>query len=403
MSSFLLYKLCYTIQYMKPLRNLIPFYLVGFLFAVHTALILYSNSSFLNQFINESYLGFLYTGGSLIAILGLITLPKILARIGSRLTMMILTLIIIAICIVNITVGNPFVILALFTLFFASNIMFFLANDIVIDQVAHNDSVMGTIRGSYITAVHIGYIAAPGLAGFILARLGFSALYALAGLMLVPLLFLLFKTRSIRSNPHEKISIRKSLALVSKNKDLRNILGANFILQIFYSWMVIYTPIFLHETLGIPWDSIGTIFSLMLLAFILIPIPVGKIADSVTGEKTLLFFGFTIMGVSTALLYFLPHFTLPLLALILFGTRIGASSIETLTESYFYKHIPHSETEAIGILKSTYPVAYIIGPLLASIIISFFTPQHLFLVLGIICIGSFVFLFPLSSKIKKLD
>src|SRR5690606_29265729 len=133
-------------------------------------------------------------------------------------------------------------------IFFASNIMFFLANDIVIDQVVDSDEVMGTIRGSYITAVSMGYILAPGLAGFILARLGFSALYGLAGFVLIPLLFLLLKTRSIRNNSQEKISTKKSLSFIIKNKGLRNIVGANFILQFFYSWMVIYTPIFLHET-----------------------------------------------------------------------------------------------------------------------------------------------------------
>lgn len=383
---------------MKSVRNLIPFYFVGFLFAVHTALILYSNSSFLNQFIDESKLGLLYAGGSILALIGLAIIPKLLAKIGSRATMIIITLITIAICIVNVTVTIPWVILSLFTVFFAGNIMFFLANDIVIDQVTDNDEVMGTVRGSYITALHVGYIVAPGLAGFILARMGFPALYSLAGILLVPLVFLLIKTRSIRNNPQEKISTRKSLGFVLRNKNLRNIVGANFILQFFYSWMVIYTPIFLHETLGIPWDSIGTIFSLMLLAFIFIPLPIGKIADKITGEKPLLFLAFTIMGTSTALLYFLPHFTLPLLAFILFGTRVGASAIETLTESYFYKNTPQSETGAVGILKSTYPIAYIVAPLIASLVITFYTPQHLFLILGIICFSAFFFIAPLTRK-----
>jgi MFS family permease len=135
----------------------------------------------------------------------------------------------------------------------------------------------------------------------------------------------------------------------------------------------------------------------MLLAFVFIPLPIGKIADKITGEKPLMYLGFTIMGVSTALLYFLPHFTLPLLAFILFGTRIGASTVETLTESYFYKNTPQTETGAVGILKSTYPVAYIIAPAIASLVLAFSTPKHLFLILGIICFSAFIFIIPLKN------
>ncbi len=383
---------------MKSIHKLVPFYLIGFLFAIHTALILYSNSSFLNQFIDESKLGLLYTGGSVLALIGLALIPKFLAKIGSRTTMLILILLTITICIVNVFVTIPWVVLTLFTILFSGNIMFFLANDIVIDQVTNNDTVMGTIRGSYITAVSAGYVITPGLAGFILARMGFPALYSLAGILLIPLIFLIIKTQTIRNNTQKQVNTWQSLKFIFKHKNLRNIVGANFILQFFYCWMVIYTPIFLHETIGIPWDSIGTIFSIMLLAFIFIPLPVGKIADRITGEKPLLYFGFIIMGVSTALLYFLPHFTLPLLAFILFGTRIGASAVETLTESYFYKHTPQSETGAVGILKSTYPLAYIIAPLIASLIITFYSPQHLFLVLGIICITACLFVIPITKK-----
>ncbi len=384
---------------MPSLRNVLPFYVVGFLFAVHTALVLYNNSSFLNQFIDNAYIGLLYTAGSLVAIIGLLTIPKAIQKFGTRPVMILLALVILIICIINITVTIPWIILVGFTLFFSGNIMFFLANDIAIDQVVNNDSVTGTVRGSYISALHIGYVIAPGLAGFILARIGFSALYGLAGIVIIPLMILLIKTRSIKNTEHylNDLSIRKSLKKITQDQNLRNILGANFILQFFYSWMIIYLPLYLREVLNIPWDSIGTIFSLMLIAFILIPFPIGRLADTLFGEKPLLFFGFIILGGSTALLFFLPHFTLPLLALVLFITRIGASSIETLTESYFFKKIAHSDTESIGILRSMYPIAYIIAPIIASIIIALSPMKTLFLLLSIICFLGIFFILPIKN------
>lgn len=388
---------------MPSLRNLLPFYFVGFLFASHTALVLYSNSSFLNQFIDDSYIGLLYTGGSILALIGLAIVPKALRRFGSRPVMITLALIILAICAVNIFVHVPWIILACFTLFFSGNIMFFLANDIVIDQTADNDDIMGTVRGSYISALHIGYVVAPGLAGFILARLGFSALYGLAGFVLIPLIILLIKTISVKQVNLENntVSTRKSFQKVFQNKNLRNILGANFILQFFYSWMIIYSPLYLQDILGIPWDSIGTIFSIMLLAFVFIPLPIGRLADRSMGEKPLLFLAFLVLAGSTSLLYFLPYFTLPLLALILFITRVGASAVETLTESYFFKNSPQSETGAVGILRSTYPVAYIIAPIIASVIVTVAPMKYLFLILSIICLLGIFFILPITNTQQK--
>jgi len=381
---------------MKSVRPLLPLYLVGFIFSLHTALILYSNSSFLNQFISESKLGLLYSAGSLIAIVGLLLIPKMIARIGSRITMLILIMVIFTICLVNAFVGIPWVILAVFGIMFASNVMFYLSNDIIIDQSADHDH-MGFIRGSYLTALNIGYVLAPSITGFVLARMGFDALYVIAAILLVPVAILLIKNKSITTIHSSKVNIWKSLLKLWHTKDLRNIVGANFLLQFFYAWMVIYTPLFLNHTLGIPWDSIGTIFSIMLLAFVLTQIPLGRLADTLLGEKWLLVGGFIIMGGSTLLLFFLPHFTLPLLALILFGTRIGASCIEVLTESYFFKKVPKTETGIISIFRNAYPVAYIIAPLIGSAIIAISSIKHLFLILGVICISGIFFIFPIRN------
>jgi MFS family permease len=381
---------------MKIAPSLKRLYVIGFLFSLHTALILYSNSSFLNQYIPESYLGLLYSIGALLAIVGLLLVPKLIAKFGSKITMASIGTITLAICLANAFVHNPVVLLVLFCILFAVNIMFFLSNDIVIDQVADTDH-MGNIRGTYLTSLNLGYILAPSITGFILSRMGFSALYIIAGLIIIPLILFILIVPSMRQVHPSKTNIWKSLQTLWKSHDVRNIIGANFILQFFYSWMVLYTPIFLHRELDIPWDSVGSIFSIMLLAFVLTQIPLGKLADRFLGEKGLLIFGFIMMGGSTLLLFALPYFTLPLLALILFGTRIGASCIEVLTESYFFKKVPKSETGSISIFRNTYPIAYIIAPILGSIVLSLLSTKYLFLILGIICLSGILFIIPIKN------
>ena len=95
--------------------------------------------------------------------------------------------------------------------------------------------------------------------------------------------------------------------------------------------------------------------------------------------------------------YFLPYFTLPLLALILFGTRIGASCVEVLTESYFFKKVDKSEAGEMSIFRNTYPVAYIVAPIIAGGILQFFPVQYLFLILGIIMLSGIFFIIPIQD------
>lgn len=375
---------------MKKSHSLFILYTIGFLFSLHTALIVYSNSSFLHQFIPESYTGLLYSAGSFVSILGLTLLPKATAKFGSRATMLSLVLITISICIINIFAQNPALVLAAFCILFATNSMFYLSNDILVDQIADPES-MGATRGNYLTALNIGYVIAPTVTGFIMARMGFSALYTLAAIVLIPLVFILIKTPTSKHIHVSKVNIWKSIRHLYKDTDLRNIAIANFLLQFFYAWMVIYSPIFLHDQLGIPWDSVGTIFSIMLFAFVLTQIPLGKLADRYFGEKRLLIVGFIIIGITTSLLFFLPYFTLPLLALILFGTRIGASCIEVLTESYFFKKVDATETGEMSIFRNMYPAAYIIAPIIAGGVLQIFPIQYLFLFLGIIMIFGIIF------------
>jgi MFS family permease len=283
-----------------------------------------------------------------------------------------------------------------FCALFAINTMFFLSNDILIDHVAENQS-MGSTRGSYLTALNIGYVLAPSVSGFILARMGFSALYTLAALLLVPLLIIIINNHSIRTIHISKINIFQSMKTLWHNRNVRNIALANFLLQFFYAWMVIYTPIFLHEQLGIPWDSVGTLFSIMLFAFVLTQIPLGRLADRHLGEKYLLIIGFVVISITTSLLFFLPSFTLPLLGLILFGTRIGASCIEVLTESYFFKKVPRDESGEISIFRNMYPIAYIIALLIGSLVLRWLPVHYLFLILGIILLCGILFIIPIQN------
>jgi MFS family permease len=154
-------------------------------------------------------------------------------------------------------------------------------------------------------------------------------------------------------------------------------------LQFFFGWMIIYTPLYLHENLGFDWSSIGIIFTIMLLPYVLFEVPLGKLADTILGEKEILILGFIITAISTMAMAFMHTTELIPWIIILFITRVGASSIEVMNETYFFKKVRAEDTTAIEIFRIMRPAGYILAPLVASAFIPFIEARYLFLIIGL--------------------
>ena len=169
-----------------------------------------------------------------------------------------------------------------------------------------------------------------------------------------------------------------------KSKNLFRAYVINLLLQFFYCWMVIYTPLYLHEYLHFGWEKIGIIFTFMLLPFVILDYPLGRLSDKM-GEKKMLITGFVIAIISTLLIPFIHQPILILFAVLLFCTRVGAATVEIMSESYFFKEITERDADVISFFRNTYPLAYVIGPLFAIptllLVPSF---EYLFIVLAII-------------------
>jgi MFS family permease len=154
--------------------------------------------------------------------------------------------------------------------------------------------------------------------------------------------------------------------------------------------MIIYTPIYLHTYIGFAWDKIGIIFSIMLLPFVILDFPLGKLSDKI-GEKKMLLFGFVIICLSTLVIPFINTPTLWLWAFVLLLTRIGAATIETMSESYFFKYISEENIDLISFFRNTGPLSFIIGPALAIPVLLFIPSfQYIFFVLSAVLMCGFL-------------
>ena len=227
------------------------------------------------------------------------------------------------------------------------------------------------------------------IAGFILTDGDYWKVYLAAAIFMVVVLFLLISNLKHYEDPeYARVPFWSTLKEVWRNKNIYKIFMANFLLKFFFAWMVIYTPIYLHEHIGFEWSVIGIMFTIMLLPFALFEMPIGKLADTTWGEKEFLTIGFVIMAFSVGTLAFITDANFILWTALLFITRIGASIVEIMTESYFFKQIDATDANLLGFFRNTYPLAYIIAPLFATGILAVIDYRFLFLVLaGVMLLG----------------
>jgi MFS family permease len=364
-------------------------YIMQFIVAITIALPTYINSSFLSKYASDQLVGLLYTGSSVLTLLFMVVMPRILTRFGNYATMfgvaVASTLLTLALAFLDL----PFAIYALFVVYAALTSVILFTMDVFIE--AHSsDSHTGSIRGIFLTIANFAFVISPFIAGTILTNGDYWKIFMLATITMASLLFLLLLNfRDFKDPTYDRIPFWNTLREIfcSCRRDVKLVYITSMALRFFYAWMVIYSPLYLHNTIGFTWNEIGIMFTVMLLPFILFEIPAGRIADKKWGEKELLAIGFIMTGVTTAFLSFINSTDIWVWTAALFATRIGASIVEIMSESYFFKKVDSTDTHIIGFFRNARPLAYIIAPMIASGVLFFLSLQYIFLVGGIIVIA----------------
>ncbi len=378
-------------------QNLRITYLAGFLFTIPLAITSYVNSSMLEQYIDKNYVGLVFAFASILAVIGMLELPKALTRYGARNISIYIGLISCLSLILIAYSKIDFIVIASFVLFFISNYFLLSTLDIFIEDFSPKKSI-GKLRGLFISITSISWVLSQIISGSIIARSSFTGIYLFASLFML-LVSIVFATnlKKFKDPIYNKVKIIKTFLTFWKDKDLLKIYLINFILKFFYSWMVIYGTIYLHENIGFSWQEIGTIFAIMLTPFVFLSYPLGLLSDKI-GEKKILIYGFLFAIFAVILIPFIEIKSLTLFALILFISRIGAATIEVMSESYFFKKIKEEEADEVEFFRNTGPLSFMIGPILATIFLQFIPSfSYLFFILGTILMTGLLISFRLRD------
>ncbi|MEK7180342.1 MAG: MFS transporter [Patescibacteria group bacterium] len=362
--------------------NLLPIvYIANLLFSFHFFLILYINSSFLNLYATEGIIGLLYALGSIGSLLLLLTAPKLLSKIGNQ-AFTLSYLILEFIAVIGLTFSSSLALIAFFFVLHGAVVgLVSFGLDIFVEKHSTKETETGGIRGLYLTLANTALVIAPTVVAFLLPRGDFGGVYLASALFLIPTFILIRKYLKESKETFRPVSFSKEIEVFRKDRNLRNIFVVNLVLQMFYAWMVIYTPIYLSLYIGFTWDKLGILFTFMLLPFLLFELPLGKIADTFFGEKEILVAGLAITAAATSLISYLTVPSFILWAIILFLTRTGASAVEIMTESYFFKHVNAANFDTISVFRMARPISFIITPLIAGIALGALPYRFTFLVL----------------------
>ncbi len=358
---------------------------IGFIYTLHVVLPMYSNSSFLSLFADEKTLGVIYMIGAAVSILGFLLAPPIIRRFGNYATTIGLICIQIILYYFLVSSTSSIVIASMFILQSAVISLIGLSLDIFLEGYTSSKHV-GSVRGLYATTLNASWLIGPLIGSMLInGTENYRNTYVASLAMLFPLLYLIYRNFPRFKDPnYTHLSPWNLLKHILSNKNWTKLFIANTILQVFYAWMVVYSPIYLNKTIGFSWEEIAIILTIMLIPFPLIQYPLGKLADKKYGEKEIMAIGFAIMGIATIALSLIDIKNLALWALVLFMTRIGAASAEIMIETYFFKTVSARDSAVLGSFRITRPVAYFIAPLVTGIGLVFMTHEYLFILIGMI-------------------
>lgn len=379
----------------KPNRHLIPIYVASLLLIFHTFVVAYINSSFLEQFIPAAGVGTIYTVGSALSVLIFLFISRVLHRVGNfKLTLSLLILNFLAV------VGMAFSdslreAVPLFLVHLISVPLIIFNIDIFMEeQIGNNESATGSRRGLLLMLTSIIGAVSPLISTLLIdgSTNAFTHSYLLSAATLIPIIFILVFFFSDFSDPeYNEIDLFSAIRTFWEESNIRNVFLSHFTLQMFFMASVVYTPLYLTDTIGLSWAQFGIIMFFAQMAYVIFEYPIGIIADKYIGEKEMMGFGFLILAISVSWMAFVTVPSVLVWAIIGFVTRVGASFVEVTTESYFFKQTKSSDAQIISFFRITRPLSYVLGALLASLSLLYLPFNLLFIVFAFLMIPAMFF------------
>jgi len=373
-------------------------YALGLLLAFSTALPAYIQSNFLEQFVSLERVSLFFMAGNFLTMAAILAFPRLIKELSNNfLTKIVLIAFFVSSLWLSMAASAASALGALIFFVIATNLIW-INMDFLVESFSEN-ATTGRTRTVYFTFINAGWIISPAFSSYLIGVGGYTLTFLVAAFFLIPffLIFLSQEKKLVDRTVYSGEKIGSVIAKIMRDRSLRGIFAVALLLQLFYASAVVYVPVYLHQSLGLEWSTLGIIFSIMLVPFVLFEIPAGIAADRYLGEKEILAAGFGILTLALFLFYYISVPTVWIWALVLFASRTGAALIEAMRETYFFKIVDAKDVSYINLFRITAPLAYIIGPGLAILTLKFLPLNYIFLVMAVIMLSGFYFTYSLKD------
>jgi hypothetical protein len=282
---------------------------------------------------------------------------------------------------------------------FVLQVLILVCLNIYIESFSKHAGV-GSIRGVFLTVFNLGILVSPLLAGTILTHGSFKILYIVSSLVLLPFLYFLHKFLiHIKEPAYHEVNIFPAIRSLTKNKNLRAAFIAQLMVQCFYSVMVIYSPLYL-TTIGVPLTTyLSFILPLALIPLVILPYELGYLADKKYGEKEMLIIGLLILIVTTFTCVIIQSFDPRIWIAVLLLSRIGASFVETMAFTYYFKKIGPEDASMTALFSNAHGISIILVGTVGILVAPFLAerPQLMFIILGCAIVWSIAYVLPMRD------
>lgn len=356
----------------------------NFFLAVSSTLVSYTLISYLSHFVPTAFVGVAIAGGGGMAAVAFLFLPHAVQRFGTQRPAIFLAfiqmLMLFAAAATPDTVASAIFIILVISL----QPLLLYELDLLLEATMRDGAEVGRVRTMFLTGGNIGSLTGPLIIGALLATSeNYSSIFLAAAAMLAPFIVLFAAHLLPYTTTPSPSQTQDTLEHLTHNRDLAAVTFGHLLLYMFYIWAPLYIPVYLHTILDIPWSTLGWMFSLMLLPYVLVEYPAGWIADRYLGDEKLMLAGFLIAGCSLGSLAFLTPTSSPaLIIVLLLATRVGAALIESMTEGHFFRCVSESDIVSVSVFRGVWPLANFTAPLIASVIIFWGSYQLLFILTG---------------------